>query len=99
MKTDTMKMTVTICSVESSNCVLLFGTAAGVSLSVKSLGTDSQVKQMSKRSHDFVPVNHTDGSWESAAGSFRDRRTTESMTGAPQSKPACDEVKEDRGES
>lgn len=38
--------------------------------------TDSQFKLRSKCGHDFIPVNHTDGSWEGAAGSLREGTLT-----------------------
>lgn len=49
--------------------------------------TDSGVWERSKSSHDLVPVNHTEGSFEDGAGSFRGRRMTVQRTGSLKGRP------------
>lgn len=52
----------------------LSGTPVFLILRFKSLGW-KQIRS-SKCSHDLIPVNHTDGSWDGAAGLLRDGTMT-----------------------
>lgn len=51
------------------------------------LEADSEVKQGSKRGHDLIPVNQTDGSGGDAAGALRDGRTTGHRTHGLKGRP------------
>ena len=81
---------------ESIDRASLFGDNCLCTLQCQNLGfeTDSQEKQRSKCGHDFVPVNHTDGSWEDAVGSLRDGRMTGHWTRSLNRRPECDKEME-----
>lgn len=68
----------------------LFGAPVCVSFRVKSFEADSRIKQRSKCGHDFIPVNQTDGSWDSAAVFLRDGRMTGHRTHSLKRRPEHD---------